>query len=159
MKILLITITYPPEIGGAQQWIHEFAVTLRARGHQATVLTAYPRYNLSVIPPQYQDGWQMSEKLDGVPVRRIRIPAFPRTSRLARGFEHFAYGAWLSTAALFGPTADVALVFSPPLPLPWLVCWVGRLRRWPVVVNIQDLFPREAFELGILTNRWLISRL
>lgn len=156
MNILLITITYPPEIGGAQQWIHELAVTLQARGHQATVLTAYPRYNLTVIPPQYQHGWQMSEELDGVPVRRIRVPAFPRTSRLARGFEHFAYGAWLSAAALFGPPADVALVFSPPLPLPWLVCWVGRLRRWPVVVNIQDLFPREAVELGILTNRWMI---
>jgi len=156
MNILLITITYPPEIGGGQQWIYELAVSLQSRGHEVTVLTGYPRYNLSVIPPQYRHGWHMSEDLGGVPVRRIRVPAFPRSSKLARGLEHFAFGAWLGTAALFAPRADVALVFSPPLPLPWFACLVGRLRHVPVVVNIQDLFPREAIELGMLTNRWLI---
>ena len=156
MRIQLITITYPPEIGGAAQWIHELAVSLQTRGHEVTVLTGYPRYNLSIVPPQYRRGLRMSEALDGVPIRRIRIPALARGSKLARGLEHFAFGAWLSVAAVFAPPADVALVFSPPLPLPWLTCWVGKLRRMPVVVNIQDLFPREAIELGMLTNRWLI---
>jgi colanic acid biosynthesis glycosyl transferase WcaI len=156
MKITLITITYPPEIGGAAHLIYELAHSLMERGHDITVLTGFPHYNLEVTPPEYRRGWRMNEILDGIPVRRIRIPVLPRTSKVARGLEHFIFGLWLSILFMFSPKADVVLVFSPPLPLPWLVGWVGRLRRIPVVVNIQDLFPREAVELGMLTNPILI---
>jgi colanic acid biosynthesis glycosyl transferase WcaI len=156
MRILLITINYPPEIGGAAHLIHEMALSLKDRGHQVTVLTNYPCYNLKVIPPQYRRGLRMNEIWDGIPVRRIRVPSLPRESRIARGVQHLVFGLWLGALTGLAPRADVAVVFSPPLPLPWLVCGVGKLRRMPVVVNIQDLFPREAVELGMLTNPLLI---
>jgi colanic acid biosynthesis glycosyl transferase WcaI len=156
MDILLVTINYLPEIGGAPHLIHELALTLQERGHKVTVLTGYPRYNLEVIPPQYRRGLYMQDALDGVPIRRIRIPSLPRGNKIARGVEHFVFGLWLSTLTLFAHRADVALVFSPPLPLPWLVSMVGKVRRMPVVVNIQDLFPRQAVELGMLTSPMLI---
>jgi len=156
MDILLVTINYPPEIGGAPHLIYELALGLQARGHVVTVLTGYPRYNLKVVPDQYRRGLWMREVLDGVPVRRVRIPHLPRGSKIARGVQHFIFGLWLSGLMSLARRADVALVFSPPLPLPWMVSLVGRARRMPVVVNIQDLFPREAVELGMLTNRLLI---
>jgi colanic acid biosynthesis glycosyl transferase WcaI len=156
MNIMLVTINYPPEIGGAPHLIHELALTVQERGHQVTVLTGYPRYNLEVIPPQYRRGLYMKDTLDGIPIRRIRIPSLPRENKIARGVEHFVFGLWLSALTLFAPGAGAVLVFSPPLPLPWLVSMVGRLRRMPVVVNIQDLFPLQAVELGMLTNTTLI---
>jgi putative colanic acid biosynthesis glycosyltransferase WcaI len=156
MDILLITINYPPEIGGAAHLIHELALSLKKRGHQVTVLTNYPSYNLKVIPSQYQRGLRMDETWEGIPVRRIRVPSLPRESRIARGLQHIIFGLWLAVLTAITPRADVALVFSPPLPLPWLVCLMGKVRRMPVVVNIQDLFPREAVELGMLTNPLLI---
>lgn len=156
MELLLVTINYPPEIGGGPHLIHELALTLQERGHKVTVLTGYPRYNLEVIPPQYRRGLYMQDTLDGIPIRRIRIPSLPRGNKIARGVEYFVFGLWLSALTLFAHRADVALVFSPPLPLPWLVSMVGRVRRMPVVVNIQDLFPRQAVELGMLTSPLLI---
>jgi colanic acid biosynthesis glycosyl transferase WcaI len=152
MDILLITINYPPEIGGAAHLIHELASGLKERNHEVTVLTNYPCYNLKVVPPQYQRGLRMNETWKGIPVRRIRIPSLPRGSKIARGVQHLIFGLYLGVLTSLIPRADVALVFSPPLPLPWLVCLVGKARRMPVVVNIQDLFPREAVELGMLTN-------
>jgi colanic acid biosynthesis glycosyl transferase WcaI len=156
MDILLITINYPPEIGGAPHLIYELAQSLKDQDHEVTVLTGYPRYNVKVVPEQYHRGLWMRETLDGVPVRRVRIPNLPRESKIARGVQHFIFGLWLSTLTCLTPRADVALVFSPPLPLPWLVCLVGQVRRMPVVVNIQDLFPRQAVELGMLSNSVLI---
>ncbi len=156
MRIQILTINYPPEIVGAAHLIHELALSLRSRGHQVTVLTGYPRHNLRTVPPQYRHSFRMNETLDGVPVCRIRIPHLPRNSRLARGVQHFLFGLWLSGSLITASKADVALVFSPPLPLPWMVCLVGRARHIPVVVNIQDLFPREAVELGMLSNPLLI---
>ena len=156
MNILLATVNYPPEIGAGAHVIYELAFSLQALGHNISVITGFPRYNLKDIPAQYHTGLLMNEVLDGIPIRRIRIPSLPRTSKILRGVEHFAIGLWLSTLALSAPKADVILVHSPPLPLSWMICWVGRLRHIPVVVNIQDLFPREAVELGMLTNPVLI---
>ena len=156
MKILLITINFPPEIGGAPHLIYELARSLQARGHEITVLTGYPTYNVTDLPPHYRRGLLMREEMDGIAVRRVRIPQLPRASILARGLQHFIFGLWLAALAAVAPRADVALVFSPPLPLPWLVAMVGRARRMPVVANIQDLFPLQAVELGMLKNRALI---
>jgi colanic acid biosynthesis glycosyl transferase WcaI len=156
MDILLITINYPPEIGGAPHLIHALASNLKARGHDVTVLTGYPHYNIKEVPEQYRRGLWLKENLDGICVRRIRIPSLPRTSKIARGLEHFMVGLWLGGLTSLAPRADIAVVFSPPLPLPWLVSLVGKARRMPVVVNIQDLFPREAVELKMLTQPALI---
>ncbi len=156
MRISIITINYPPEIGGAAHLIHDLALDLKERNHDVTVLTAYPHYNVTVTAARYQHGLRMDEVLDGIPLRRVRVPLLPRESKIARGLQHLAFGLWLSALAALGPRADVMLVFSPPLPLPWLVSMVGRALHIPVVVNVQDLFPKEAVELGMLTNRTLI---
>lgn len=156
VQVFIVTINYPPEIGGAPHLIHELALGLRSRGHKVTVLTGYPRYNVNVMLPQYRHGLWMNDTVDSIPVRRVRIPQLPRDSVLGRGVQHFVFGLWLAALTSLAPRADVVLVFSPPLPLPWLVCLVGKARRIPVVVNIQDLFPREAVELGMLTNPLLI---
>jgi colanic acid biosynthesis glycosyl transferase WcaI len=156
MHVLLVTNYYPPEIGGGPHLFYELARSLKARGHQVTVLTGYPRYNVKDVPARYRRGLWLNETLDDICVRRIRIPSLPRASKMARGLEHFIIGLCLSGLTSLARRADVALVGSPPLPMPWLVCLVGRARRLPVVVNIQDLFPREAVELGMLTNTVLI---
>ena len=156
MKVMLISPNYPPEIGGAAHLIYELAVSLKSKGHDVTVLTGFPRYNIKVVPPMYRKGFRMNEKLDRIFVKRIRIPSLPRSSKIGRGVEHLIFGLWLSVLTALASRADVAMVFSPPLPVPWMVCLIGKMRRMPVVVNIQDLFPREAVELGMLTHPLLI---
>lgn len=156
MKILIVTINFPPEIGGAPHLIYELARSLHTRGHQITVLTGYPSYNVTDVPRQYRRGLLMSEELDGIAIRRVRIPQLPRASKVARGLQHFIFGLWLGGLAAAAPRADLMLVFSPPLPLPWMVAMVGKLRSTPVVANVQDLFPKQAIDLGMLSNRSLI---
>ena len=120
------------------------------------MITGYPRYNIKTVPTKYRQGQRMDEVLDGIPVRRIRIPSLPRVSKVARGLQHFIVGLWLSFMIALAQKADVAMTFSPALPLPWLLCLLGKVRRIPVVVSIQDLFRCEAVELGMLTNPLLI---
>jgi glycosyltransferase involved in cell wall biosynthesis len=136
--------------------MYELAASLKARGHRVTVLTGYPRYNIKVAPATYRRSFWMTETLDGIEVKRTRILTLPRSSMIARGLEHFFVGLWLGALTAFVPRADVAMVLSPPLPLPWMIALIGKIRHMPVVVNIQDLFPREAVEMGILTNPLLI---
>jgi glycosyltransferase involved in cell wall biosynthesis len=156
MHILIVTNYYPPEIGGSAHLCYELARSMTARGHEVTVLTGFPRYNVTDLPPQYRRGLWLTETLEGICVRRIRIPSLPRDNRLARGLEHFLIGLWLSGLTSLAGRADVAMVDSPPLPLAWMVSLAGRLRRLPVLVYLEDLFPHDAVQLGVLNNPLLI---
>jgi glycosyltransferase involved in cell wall biosynthesis len=156
LRIFLVTITYPPEIGGAAHLISDLAKSLQAHGNHVTVLTCYPTYNVKDVPEKYRRGHRMDEVVDGISIRRIRVPLFSHTNKVGRGVEHILFGVYLFFLTLFSARPDVAMVYSPPLPVPWLACMAGKLRRFPVVVNIQDLFPREAVELGMLKSPLLI---
>jgi glycosyltransferase involved in cell wall biosynthesis len=157
MKITIVTIHYPPEIGGAVHLVNELAKSLNTYGHEVNILTGYPQYNIKSIPKRYQKGLWMKEQMDNLCVTRIRFPSLPRGNKILKGLQHFIYGIWLTALVLFSSRPDIILVGSPPLPLPWLMCLFGKLRGVPVVVTIQDLFPLEAVELGVLSNRFLIQ--
>ena len=52
---------------------------------------------------------------------------------------------------------DAILVYSPPLPLGITGYWLGKVKRKPVAVNIQDLYPQTVIDLGLLKNKFLIN--
>jgi colanic acid biosynthesis glycosyl transferase WcaI len=54
------------------------------------------------------------------------------------------------------PKSDVLIVYSPPLLLSFAAVTQKWLRRWPYVLNLHDLYPQTAIDLGVLRNRTLI---
>jgi len=156
VKILIITNYFPPEIGGAAHLYYELAESLVKRGHWVTVVTGFPRYNIKVQPEIYRGKRLMKEEMNGIQVLRIWMPKVPRTNLFLRGLEHFLVPAALLFAAVSISRHDVAIVYSPPLPLGLAAYIVSRVRKIPFIVNIQDLFPREAVMLGLLKNKFLI---
>ena len=51
---------------------------------------------------------------------------------------------------------DVVFVYSPPLPVGLVGAAAKRRMGARFVLNVQDLFPRSAIDLGVLKNRLLI---
>lgn len=49
------------------------------------------------------------------------------------------------------------LVYSPPLPYAMLGMWIKNIYEAKYILNIQDIFPQNAIDLGILKNRSLIK--
>jgi glycosyltransferase involved in cell wall biosynthesis len=156
MKILILTNYFPPEIGGAAHLFYELAESLVQRGHHVTVVTGFPRYNIKERPEPYRGRRLMWEEINGVRVLRIWMPTMPRTNLILRGLEHFLVPAILFLGGLFSRQHDVVLIYSPPLPLGLAAYGLSRIRRIPFVVNVQDLFPKEAVLLGLLKNKVLI---
>lgn len=156
MKILLLTAYFPPEIGTAGHLFYEMAETLSARGNQVTVVTGFPRYNMKESLPQYQGKLCLAEEMAGFRVLRMWWPPAPRSVPFLRGIEHFVLSFALFLRGLFSGSQDIVLVYSPPLPLGLTAYGLSRVRRLPYVVNVQDLFPQEAVELGFIRNPFLI---
>ncbi|MFA4884177.1 MAG: glycosyltransferase family 4 protein [Candidatus Margulisiibacteriota bacterium] len=155
MRILILSEAFPPETKSASTLFFELAESLVKRGHQVSVITRMPRYNvadgtdLANIPAQ--------ETMSGVKVRRFKTPPLARTIPIIRGFEHFILGLIFFWGGLFLERPDVILVYSPPLPLGLTGFWLGKLKPCPVVVNIQDLYPQTVIDLGLLKNKFLIA--
>ena len=154
MKILLISAFFPPEVGSASHLFYELGQALRQRGHEITVLTGLPRYH--VIGEKRRQSPFIYEKYHGLQVLRVFNLDVPWAQPILRGLDQFTFAFFAGMAGATLPAFDAAVVYSPPLPLALAAWALGRWRRRPVVVNIQDLFPQSAIDLGVLRNPHLI---
>jgi glycosyltransferase involved in cell wall biosynthesis len=133
------------------------AKELRRRGHDVNVVTAMPNYPRGEVFAGYRRKWLVREEVDGVPVTRTWIHAATGSNVLNR-----LWGYWSFTlSAIWGcfrvPKPDLIFVESPPLFLGMTAWVVSRLRGAPYIFNVSDLWPESAVQLGIVTNRALIS--
>lgn len=156
MRIFLLTAYFPPDTGSASHLFYELGTALVERGHMVTVITGMPAYHAQGSLERYRGRRSLREAVNGMDVRRVAVPQLPRHIMIARGLWQFSQAAAFLPTALGLPRHDVAMVYSPPLPLgltAWLVQW---LRGTPFILNVQDLFPQSAIDLDKLRNRWLI---
>jgi colanic acid biosynthesis glycosyl transferase WcaI len=156
MKILLICAFFPPEVGSAAHLYYELGQALQARGHEVTVLTGLPRYHVIGDSKPYRKRPFISETYHGLRVFRVFNLDIPWNFPLLRGLDQFLSAFLFGVAGLFIPSFDVALVYSPPLPLAMATLTLARMWGKPAVLNVQDIFPQSAIDLGILRNRHLI---
>ena len=157
MKLLLVTQYFWPE--GFS--INAVARTLVARGVELRVLTGKPNYPEGRIYPGYRPLAVEREDHDGA--RIDRVPIVPRGLRSPLRLA-LNYLSFIVSASLFGPWClrgfrpDAILVYCPsPLlqALPALL--IGRLKRAPVAVYVQDLWPESLEATGYVRSRWLLK--
>jgi len=101
LDVLLISNYFPPEIGSAAHLYYTLAKHLVKRGHEVTVLTGVPRYNVDTrVYDEYLSRMgraeYLLEELDGIRVIRTKLPLVERKKLFRRGIEHFeiAYRMW-----------------------------------------------------------------
>jgi colanic acid biosynthesis glycosyl transferase WcaI len=151
MHILLVTDSYPPEIRSASHLMLELAQELQQRGHEVTVITTWPEYNLdhARAPQTFRE----LENEDGIRVIRVKTLPHHNVNYLVRGLSQLLMPLqFLIKLSRYKVRPSAAIIYSPPLPLALVGSW---LRRSGVrtLLNIQDLFPQNAIDLGILRSK------
>jgi glycosyltransferase involved in cell wall biosynthesis len=153
VRVTLLTQYYPPEVGAPQARIAALARGLSARGAEVTVHTCFPHYPAGAIQPPYRNRL-LSRERDRGGARLLRSAVYPAANRgFARrlaGHVSFAASA-LATARAAGP-ADVVVVETPPLFLAGAAIPYARISGARLVVNVADLWPDSAIELGALRS-------
>lgn len=157
MNILVITDAFPPEVRSSSHLMYDLAKELADRGHETTVVTTFPRYNLASHGHGQKLGIWAKENLDGI--RVIRVFSFPIHSigPVMRGIGHIQLGISCSLAGMAAKRPDAVICYSPPLMLGLSASFLARRAGAVLVFNVQDLFPQNAIDLGILRNRFLIN--
>lgn len=153
MHLLFLTDRYAPEARAAAYLSQELAESLAAAGHRVTVLARMP----SRYVPGGHAAVPRTEILRGVRVIRVGGLAFLGRSLLLRPIDHVLTAAALALRAWMVERPDVTIAYSPPLPLALTAALHRRWRGVPYVLNLHDLYPSTAVELGLLKNKALIA--
>ena len=163
MRIVVLTQNFPPEVGATAARLHRMTKSLAERGHQVTVITAMPNYPTGRTFEGYRGKIRSVEESDGVRVVRTWIYPSKSTLPLPRllGYASFTLSSLL--LGIWGLGRQDIIVFdTPPLPLVPTGLAIGRITGARVIMNVSDIWPEMATQLGYPIGRislWLLERL
>lgn len=157
MRILFLSQYFPPEICAPAARVSEMCRFWAREGDQVTVVTAFPNHPNGVIPPEYQGKTFMREEVEGYEILRSWIYVAPNKGFAKRLLCFFSFLlSSIYTATFKAGDCDVVAATSPQL-FAGLAGWVvSVIKKRPFVIEIRDLWPDSAIQLGILKNPLLI---
>ena len=155
MRILLLVQYYWPE--EQNSFVHELALGLMSKGHQVTVLTAFPHYGKGRVYDGYKGRFYQSEIEAGIKIVRTFVYATPSQNFYQRvlNFSSFCISSLIG-GLLINDKPDVVYVWLPPLPLGIIGAIVAGWKKSRFAVHVQDIYPKAAVQHGILKNRMTI---
>ena len=156
MNVMLVTSSYPPEVRSSSHLMQELAESLRERGHKITVATTYPYYNLSA--DNEKTSFSRITVENDIKVLRIKTPHPHSPNHLIRGFSQIIlpHIFFLNIKMFIKHKIDVVIVYSPPLTLAEVGSKLQSLYGAKFILNVQDIFPQNAIDLGVIKNQILI---
>ncbi|WP_461309904.1 glycosyltransferase family 4 protein [Azonexus hydrophilus] len=151
MKLLVLSQYFWPE----NFRINELVTALNAKGVEVEVLTGKPNYPAGTVFAGYRACGCTRELFQGVSLHRV--PLMPRGRgglRLALNYVSFilsglVFAPWL----LRGRHFDAIFVFAPSPVLQAIpAIWLGWLKKCPVLLWVQDLWPESLSATGHVTH-------
>ena len=149
-RVLLITQWFDPEptFKGLV-----FARELVNQGFDVEVLTGFPNYPGGKVYPGYSIKLLQREVIDGVEI--TRVPLYPNhdQSAIKRVLNYASFAASvLFYGLLMARRADVIYAYQPPLTVGISATLIRLLRRMPVVLDIQDMWPDTLRATGMVSS-------
>jgi colanic acid biosynthesis glycosyl transferase WcaI len=157
MKILFFSLCYKPEKTGIAVTSTELCQWLAAQGHKVTVICGFPFYPEWKTHQGYESKLFMSEQIDSVNLKRCWVYVPKKINTLTRILHEFSFMISAFLRAVFLPKPDIVICTTPPLTLGLAGLFISRLKRTKAIINVQDLQPDAAVELGMLKNTLVIK--
>jgi len=157
MKVLIWTQYFWPE----NFHINAVARSLHEQGMEVTILTGKPNYPEGKIFEGYKATGIQQEEYSGIEV--LRIPLRQRGKNSGKGMA-LNYLSFIVSGYLFAPYAlrdrkfDVVFVYGlSPLLQALPAVYLAWLKRAPLVLWVQDLWPESLVATGFIKNKWLLG--
>lgn len=158
MRILAVLPHFDPDVAPTGVIASRLVAELGALGHHIDVVTSLPWYEHHEVLPQWRGKVLRRERTAWGQVTRVHpFPTGDKRSIPKRAVGFAAFCALDAGVAAVGGRVDVAFAMTPPLPMAATGWFAALARRAPLVLNVQDVFPDVAVELGLLRGRRVIS--
>lgn len=157
MKVAVVYQYYQGHDTPGHSLVYELTQHLAAKGHDVTVVsgeTGYMQRNPLSLP--WYRRIVRRERHGAVDVVRTYTYTELHRSYAGRLLSFLSFSLSCPLGLLSAGRPAVVLASSPPI-FPMLQVWlVCRIRRIPLVIEVRDLWPASAVQLGIVRNPALI---
>jgi glycosyltransferase involved in cell wall biosynthesis len=137
--------------------VEELSQELLKKGHNVIVCSTVIRNRLSSNTIIKNRSSCVVEK--GIKVIRVKSKYINSANFIIRGLYQifFPYIFWNKIKSQLDNEIDIVISYSPPLA--WAVLGRNLKKKYNAryILNVQDIFPQNAIDLGVLKNRFLIN--
>ena len=161
MRLLVISPHLEPDTAPTGVIVSAILEELNQLGNEIHAVTSLPWYEKHEVEKNWKGkGLQKFIRTDNEKYGRVtRCYPFPasKKSLIKRGLGFIGFTAMAAISTLFTRKKfDAVLTLSPPLTL-GLVGWIAsRRHRCPHILNVQDVFPDVAIQVGAITSPQMI---
>lgn len=155
MDILVIAQLFPPDMGGGSTRAYNAVKGLVSLGHRVTVVTAFPHYPTGKIAKKYRRRLLSLETVEKANVVRVWVPPVASSGVARRLILYLCFVASCLAAFPFVGHIDFVWAANPNVLSVYPALIYGLLKKCSVVQNVDDLWPEELYNFGILTSRML----
>lgn len=156
MRVLIWTQYFWPE----NFHINSIARSLHARGIEVTVLTGKPNYPDGYIFDGYKALGIQMEDYSGFEIIRIPLRQRGKNSGKGMALNYISFilsGYFFAPYALRGRKFDAVFVYAPsPLLQALPAVYVSWLKRAPLILWVQDIWPDALVATGFIKSRWIL---
>jgi glycosyltransferase involved in cell wall biosynthesis len=137
--------------------VEELSQELLKKGHNVIVCS-------TVIPSRLSSNTIIKNRSScvvekGIKVIRVKSKYINSANFIIRGLYQifFPYIFWNKIKSQLDNEIDIVISYSPPLA--WAVLGRNLKKKYNAryILNVQDIFPQNAIDLGVLKNRFLIN--
>ena len=149
MRLFIVSCVYTPEPMISAQTSTQIAGEMADRGHQVKVVAPFPSRPTGQIYRQYKRSLlQIETGPQNYEIIRCFSFFSSASSLLSRFFENISFGLSVFIILLFFPRADIVYGNTWPIFAQGLLMLVCKLRRIPLVLSIQDIYPESLIVQG-----------
>jgi len=152
MKIVILTQYFLPEMGAPQNRLFDMARGLIKQGWDVQVVSAMPNYPTGKIFDSHKNKFSCIDRIEGIEVKRYWLyPSnAPKTFPRIASMLSFSFTSLFSIFFIRSKQPVYLLVESPPLTLAFSAWILSKLSGAKLIINISDLWPLSAKELGAI---------
>lgn len=162
LRVLFLTPYYPPEVGAAQTRTQDFAQRLSRSGYEVSILTTFPNYPSGIVPMEWRRKFFWKGTDESARLYRVWSYSSPGGRFWIRLLNNLTFAFFATLIGMWLSKPDVIVVESHPLFNGVAAIALSAFKRAPFVLNVSDLWPESAIQVGALKNPvliWLAERL
>jgi len=148
VKILLLSVYYPPKPKSVATQMHDLAQALVAQQHEVTVVTTTEDQKEKICITKEKQ----------VTVTRIRTKPFANITKVNRLLRELQLSSliWKNSKNFFqNHHHDLIIFYSPPIFFSSLIKKLKKLWSAKVYLILRDLFPQWAVDIGLISQHGL----
>ncbi|SFC95845.1 glycosyltransferase family 4 protein [Algibacter pectinivorans] len=152
--LLIITNYYPPETGAASNRIFHLSQGLQKYNFNVSVLTPLPNYPKGRVFEGYRGRFKQTSIENDITIHRLWIYASNSKNKLLRLIAMLSYSLSLIWFFIWNKIPKTVIIQSPPLLVAFTSVLFLRSKKRKLILNVSDLWPLAALELGALKKNF-----